>query len=284
MPMVGFGFMDNIIMIQAGDLIDSTLGVTLGLSTMAAAAWGNVCSDSSGVLFGGVVESLSDRLKLARPDLTPAQRLLRSVRFAGTLGSLVGVIFGCVCGMCTLPFLDHERADRLKRAQELETVFTMVVSNGQGLLNAQRSTLYLYDEARGQLWSKTSINLPEPFYLELDLNANALACHSARSRHVLNVADAYKDPRFDPSWDGRTGYTTKQVLCMPIAREDGTLLGCLQAVNKIDGDRFTENDEKLMSMMCAHIKLFLAQGDAGSLRDQCSPGGCEHDVRNYKNR
>ena len=36
--MVGFGFMDNIIMIQAGDLIDSTLGVTLGITTLTAAA------------------------------------------------------------------------------------------------------------------------------------------------------------------------------------------------------------------------------------------------------
>ena len=36
-PMVGFGFMDNLIMIQAGDLIDTYLGDVLGLSTMTAA-------------------------------------------------------------------------------------------------------------------------------------------------------------------------------------------------------------------------------------------------------
>ena len=34
--MVGFGFMDNIIMIQAGDLIDSTLGMapSIGLADL----------------------------------------------------------------------------------------------------------------------------------------------------------------------------------------------------------------------------------------------------------
>lgn len=41
-PMVGFGFMDNLVMIQAGDMIDSTIGVTLGLSTLTAAAFGQV--------------------------------------------------------------------------------------------------------------------------------------------------------------------------------------------------------------------------------------------------
>ena len=36
-PMVGFGLMDNTIMIHAGNLIDCTLGVTFGLSTLSAA-------------------------------------------------------------------------------------------------------------------------------------------------------------------------------------------------------------------------------------------------------
>lgn len=38
--MVGFGAMDNFVMIQAGQYIDSTLGVQLGLATMTAAAAG----------------------------------------------------------------------------------------------------------------------------------------------------------------------------------------------------------------------------------------------------
>lgn len=42
-PMVGFGIMDQTIMIQAGDLIDSTLGSKLALPTLYAAACGQVC-------------------------------------------------------------------------------------------------------------------------------------------------------------------------------------------------------------------------------------------------
>ena len=38
----GFGFMDNVVMITMGDLIDSTLGVTFGLSTLTAAGFGQV--------------------------------------------------------------------------------------------------------------------------------------------------------------------------------------------------------------------------------------------------
>lgn len=37
-PFVGFGFMDNAIMIVAGDYIESSIGLTLGISTMAVRA------------------------------------------------------------------------------------------------------------------------------------------------------------------------------------------------------------------------------------------------------
>jgi hypothetical protein len=45
-PMIGFGFMDNFVMIQAGHYIDSTLGVTLGLATLTAAAAGTLLAST----------------------------------------------------------------------------------------------------------------------------------------------------------------------------------------------------------------------------------------------
>ena len=48
-PMVGFGFVDNLLMILAGDAIDMSIGLTFGLSALAAAALGNAFSDVVGV-------------------------------------------------------------------------------------------------------------------------------------------------------------------------------------------------------------------------------------------
>ena len=44
-PFVGFGIMDNAILILAGEVIDVYLGAALGLSTMCAAAIGNIISN-----------------------------------------------------------------------------------------------------------------------------------------------------------------------------------------------------------------------------------------------
>ncbi|XP_037747962.1 transmembrane protein 65 isoform X3 [Chelonia mydas] len=48
-PFVGFGFLDNAIMIAAGTQIELSIGVVLGITTMAAAALGNLVSDLAGL-------------------------------------------------------------------------------------------------------------------------------------------------------------------------------------------------------------------------------------------
>jgi Transmembrane protein 65 len=44
-PMIGFGIMDQTLMLHAGNAIDCTLGVTLGISTLSAAAVGQIVSN-----------------------------------------------------------------------------------------------------------------------------------------------------------------------------------------------------------------------------------------------
>ena len=56
LPFVGFGFMDNAILIVAGDAIDTSLGVSLGISTMCAAAIGNTISDLVGIGCAAYIE------------------------------------------------------------------------------------------------------------------------------------------------------------------------------------------------------------------------------------
>lgn len=73
LPFVGFGFVDNAIMILAGDYIDLTLGVSLGISSMAAAGIGNTISDIAGLGLGNVVEDMCARLGLPNPSLTQEQ-------------------------------------------------------------------------------------------------------------------------------------------------------------------------------------------------------------------
>lgn len=47
LPFLGFGFCDNLVMILAGDAVDSLFGAKLGITTLAAAGLGNIVADVS---------------------------------------------------------------------------------------------------------------------------------------------------------------------------------------------------------------------------------------------
>lgn len=56
-----------------------------------------------------------------------------------------------------------------------------------------------------------------------------------------------QDERFNRDIDLKTGYRTKALLCMPIKDSSGDVIGVAQVINKLNCERFTENDEKIFS-------------------------------------
>jgi hypothetical protein len=56
-----------------GEFVDSTLGVTFGLSTLTAAAIGQIFSDVSGVCFGGTVEAFMGKLGIPTASISAEQ-------------------------------------------------------------------------------------------------------------------------------------------------------------------------------------------------------------------
>ncbi|KAI5100811.1 transmembrane protein 65 [Silurus meridionalis] len=112
LPFVGFGFLDNAIMIAAGTQIELSIGVTFGISTMAAAALGNLVSDLAGLGLAGYVEALAARLGMQIPDLTPKQADMWQTRLSSHLGKGIGVTIGCLLGMFPLLFLGDDDEEK----------------------------------------------------------------------------------------------------------------------------------------------------------------------------
>ncbi|XP_072459243.1 transmembrane protein 65 isoform X4 [Notamacropus eugenii] len=112
LPFVGFGFLDNAIMIVAGTQIEMSIGIILGISTMAAAALGNLVSDLAGLGLAGYVEALASRLGLSIPDLTPKQVDMWQTRVSAHSGKAVGVTIGCILGMFPLLFFRGEEEEK----------------------------------------------------------------------------------------------------------------------------------------------------------------------------
>jgi signal transduction histidine kinase len=140
----------------------------------------------------------------------------------------------------------------------IEQLLQLIMDEVTRLMNAERSTFYIVDEERGELWSQIA---QKAEILEIRLKiGTGIAGHVAKTGEIINIPDAYNDDRFDPSTDKKTGYHTRSILCMPIfepttkKRTKPSIIGVLQVLNKIDGF-FTDSDEDLLSSISSQVAI-----------------------------
>lgn len=123
-----------------------------------------------------------------------------------------------------------------------------VTERSPKLVDADRCTLYLVDHNRQELWSlQGAVEVRTPM-------SKGLAGFTASTGEKLNIVDAHTDDRFNTEYDNKSGYRTKSVLVLPILgerdakspRKGKKVVGVLQLINKLHGERFTEEDEQLL--------------------------------------
>ncbi len=112
--------------------------------------------------------------------------------------------------------------------EQVLDAFTLKIG---ALLEADRATLFVKDEARGELWSKVAAQEEE---IRIPIE-RGIAGHVVRTGQAKNVADAYSEPLFDRSIDAATGYRTHSLLCMPILDSSGRVFAVIQLLNKSGG-------------------------------------------------
>ena len=232
-PFIGFGIIDNSVMLAAGDQIDLTLGVSLGISTLAAAGIGNMVSDVGGVWAGGVIERMSAQLGIAAPMLTRGEERHKRTKTAENLGSAFGVTLGCIIGMFPLLFIDSKKAENLKRKASSESIFREIFLQVPQLLHAERATLFLLSEDKSHLWSlvgQSDDGSSLGSRVQVPVN-NSVAGLCVMERKSMRVEDAYKHPKFFGAVDRETGFKTRDLLCAPIVNSDNEIVGIIQVVN-----------------------------------------------------
>uniref|UniRef100_A0A1A9W0L3 Phosphodiesterase n=1 Tax=Glossina brevipalpis TaxID=37001 RepID=A0A1A9W0L3_9MUSC len=144
---------------------------------------------------------------------------------------------------------------------EVRTLCHKILQNVSILLNADRGSLFLVQgrcsgngNPKKCLVSKLFDVCPRSTVEEMEQQnevqiawGTGIAGHVAESGEPINIPDAYQDERFNCEIDTLTGYRTKALLCMPIKDSSGDVIGVAQVINKLNGERFTETDEKVFA-------------------------------------
>ncbi|CAG9482565.1 unnamed protein product [Plasmodium vivax] len=256
-PMIGFGFMDQFIMIRLGDIFDASIGVSFGISTLCAASFGQLCSDTFGIFFGYVLNYLLQTYKVIQPAKFDVKN--KVYQHCTLVGSVLGILLGCALGMLQLIFIDTTKSERLKKKKELDFIFQMVMCDCSNILNCETSTLFLYDKAKNELWSKAIHGRKNIIKISANSNEKSFNLWVLRNKEIINCKDVLNNELYNPSHDEKFNFKTRTILAAPILDRNDEVVGVLMFLNKLrsHGGYFTRNDEKLAEMMSKHISIFM---------------------------
>ena len=143
-----------------------------------------------------------------------------------------------------------EVVQKLAQPLDLLKMLTEVVDAGKSVLSADRGSLWLFDTTAGELVMRVPQLEPQP---RLALG-EGLVGQCLASREIINVADAYEDPRFHRATDKATGYRTHSVLNVPLLGWDQHPVGVLQLLNKSLGS-FDDHDERVAKALAAQCAV-----------------------------
>src|SRR5439155_2289268 len=110
---------------------------------------------------------------------------------------------------------------------------------------------------RGELWSKVAQHEGhEPLDIRLPVGVG-IAGKVAQSGQLMNLADPYHHPDFNPDTDRRSGFHTRSILAMPVTSRAGLVIGVVQVLNRRGQDSFNSSDEQRLGEFAPSLGIIL---------------------------
>jgi signal transduction histidine kinase/putative methionine-R-sulfoxide reductase with GAF domain len=142
----------------------------------------------------------------------------------------------------------------------IDRLLLLIMREITALMDADRSTLYIVDHEKNELWAKIALDAE---IAEIRQTVGkGISGTVALTGETINLPDVYADPRFDPVTDLKTGYRTNSMLCMPVwdpTHKNGKrrIIAVIQVLNKRNG-AFTDEDEELLEALSAQIAIAIS--------------------------
>lgn len=140
-------------------------------------------------------------------------------------------------------------ARRLGATVDLDAMLSAIVDAATALLDCERATVFLYDPVADELRSRVATGIADSPIAEIRFPARrGIAGDVARGGAVVNLVDAYADPRFNPEFDRASGFRTRSMLAVRLAGHDDATVGVLQLLNK-RARPFDARDEEIAGFL-----------------------------------
>lgn len=169
----------------------------------------------------------------------------------------------CLLDFITAEFQQFIRAMDLINNEALESLleqlldaFTVKIGL---ILQADRTTIFLVDSSKNQLWHKTvDVTTGKPVEVRLPMDAGILG-YVATTGKSINVVEAREHELFNAEVDQPCDYPIKSILCMPIfsSKSETEPVAVVRLLNKAGDVPFDEDDEQQFRVFADSIGIIL---------------------------
>jgi class 3 adenylate cyclase/putative methionine-R-sulfoxide reductase with GAF domain len=136
----------------------------------------------------------------------------------------------------------------------MDRLFELIMSETNQIIDSERSSVFLYDEKRGDLFTLIATGMTQD-KLRIP-STSGIAGHVFTTRAPMTIDDVTKDSRFFAAVDRKSNFRTRSILAVPLVNREGACVGVLEALNKRDA-KFDENDVELLSSIGNYIAIAL---------------------------
>jgi class 3 adenylate cyclase/putative methionine-R-sulfoxide reductase with GAF domain len=134
----------------------------------------------------------------------------------------------------------------------MEELFYVIMKETNQIINSERSTVFLYDENRKKLYSMVATGMGKRV-IHIPPDSGIAGWVFSNRKHLLSN-DVQNDPRFFRRIDKKTGFQTRNIVCVPLINKEGKSIGAIQALNKI-GDEFSDGDVKCLKSIANYVSI-----------------------------
>ncbi|MFH2011115.1 MAG: HD domain-containing phosphohydrolase [Pseudomonadota bacterium] len=143
----------------------------------------------------------------------------------------------------------------LNSTLDKKEVRRMAMEAATSLMNCEVSSLLLLDPDSNELYFEVALGDGEEKLKEIRLKeGEGIAGWVSMHDEPLLITDVSKDPRHFKSVDKKSNFTTRDMLCVPLKVKD-TVIGVLQAINKLDEEVFNDEDMELFQLFANQVAI-----------------------------
>lgn len=147
----------------------------------------------------------------------------------------------------------------IQRSERIDDALHSALFEVATAAKAEVGTIWLLNKNDNRLYASYAIGSTQSQMQNVSIRlGEGIAGNVVQSGISEICIDCSKDERFAGKVDGQTGFVTKSMVCVPL-RNKYECLGCIQLINKVDGELFSSDDVELCENLASLVAIALGE-------------------------